>query len=198
MLLNCSIYLFVPIQLNAIDVPMPIGNSSNQTIVIRICMLENLPHYKAVNILYLVQSTFVPFAIMLTTTLITVRVLFLSRSRVQFNNSREMSQRRRRDIKFAVNSVALNVLFFIFLTPITLVYLIPIPDPDLYLLVYLTFVNIYFLNFSVPFFIYLVFNSIFRRELLKSLHMTSVIKEHTLNTHNYRSRVGDTNNTINN
>ena len=117
--------------------------------------------------MYIIQYTLVPFAIMLLTSGLIFKALISSRQRLEsYQESRELRQRRGRDLKFGANSIALNCMFVVLITPISLSYLIIIPDVELHLTFFLTTVLLYYIKFSMPIFTYCLSNSIFRRELL--------------------------------
>ena len=125
----------------------------------------NLLHY-----IDLVNTTIVPFFIMILSTIITLREVFRSRNKSSFNTSTKT-----RDIKFAITSISLNVLFLIFNLPTTLYNIIrfnlishnliqlnSIISPIIYL--------VFHLNYATLFYVNLIVNSLFRKEFLNMIN----------------------------
>lgn len=147
----------------------------------QVCLLQTLSYYRTINIMYLIGSNFLPFSIMLAASAMTVRALVMSRGRVSDAlESREKRHRRAKDIKFAVNSIVLDLLFVLFQTPISLTYFIDIPDQIVYYKFYLSSAILYFFNYTIPIFTYICSNSIFRRELLRMFGVKIFRKRSTM------------------
>ena len=129
-------------------------------------------------IIYLVESSIVPFIIIIITTAWIVRLLIKSRRRTSV--AQELGNRRRsitikgKELKFAFNSVALNVLLVVLLSPFLFHYIFP--EEDYYLNdVVTTFCFMFaYLNYALHFWVHLVVNSVFRNEVLVILRIRKV------------------------
>lgn len=119
---------------------------------------------------------------MFAASVLTIRALIVSRHRIEAMENREMKNRRAKDIKFAINSIVLDVLFVLFQTPICLSYFIDIPDMTTYYTFYLTAAVFFFLNYTIPFFTYIISNSLFRREIIKMMGLGHYAKHSTTAT----------------
>lgn len=169
-IINLAIYVVIPINLTIFKSLTVVSlNGSNFTVQTSVCVLQTLTFYRLISYTYLIESSFIPFVFMFFATILTIRTLFVSRNRIETMENREMKNRRAKDMKFAINSIILDALFVILLIPICLTYLIDIPDQLTYYNFYLTTVVLYYLNYGMPFFVYVFSNSIFRREILKIL-----------------------------
>lgn len=159
---NCALYVEYPI---LVDLVVPVGSNN----VTEQCDATYMPYALEFNILYVLEANLIPFAIMIFSTVYTVRSIVRSarmNSKHLSVNERALARRRARDVKFAMNSIILNVLFIVLKTPATLIYVIKIEDffTRYYWLTSCTIP--FFLNFSITFFVHLITNSIFRREFL--------------------------------
>jgi hypothetical protein len=154
-LANCAIYLVGPIKLK-------VSSLENRTYLS--CDLQDLSFYKVLNSVYIVQAIIVPFCCMIISTSVILNCLFKSRRKIEKSLSQEMKERKVRDVKFAINSVILSLLFIILEMPITVCYLIGFEflNP----LVVAVSAMLFYSNYSVSFFTYLIFNSVFRNEFL--------------------------------
>lgn len=163
-MVNTLLYLIIPIHLTLLRIPTVVSsNGTNLTVITTLCIIQTLSFYRVINIIYLIESNFIPFFIMFTASVLTIRVLLMSRRRVEAIDSREMKRRRAKDVKFAINSIVLDIIFVLFQTPVCLGYFLEIHDLNTYFLYAGVF---YLLNYSIPIFTYLLTNSIFRREIL--------------------------------
>ncbi len=112
----------------------------------------------------LINSTLVPFLIMLISSLILGMFIFKSRLKM-LNLSLERDRvNLKRNIRFCSTILFLNFFFFVLNLPVTLgnVLSIFITDPMLYqLLIY-----IFYFSLSINFYILAVFNNIFKNELV--------------------------------
>ena len=105
-----------------------------------------------------------------------ILIVFVYKSRSNINKKRshsiskaeEMEKKRaHRDHKFAVNSIMLNVTCFFLKMPLlitNLIYTYVSVDPDLRQLVFTTCVTIFLVDNASPFFVNILFNSLFYRE----------------------------------
>nr|QVK45808.1 G protein-coupled receptor [Proales similis] len=125
----------------------------------------------------LLNFSIIPFVIMLVSSIVNVRHIFKSRSRIRraIQRSSFSQYRHKRDLQFAVTSLSLNFLFLSFNSPITVVNIITnlILDSQLTQILFAVSLNIYFTKLALPFLIYLIVNSKFREEFLKLILLDS-------------------------
>ena len=100
-----------------------------------------------------------PFLLMLIFSILLIVTIFKSRRRVHLNNSEREKRRLKKDIKIAISSVLMNLLFFILIMPLDLYLLLPYYSDDVY---YITSC-IYYISFAVNFYIMFLTNSLFRK-----------------------------------
>ncbi len=125
----------------------------------------------------LFNYSIVPFSLMIVFTSITLRTIFGSRKRIfsiqnnQLHKNNSNSSSRTKDIKFAITSVVLNIIFLVLNIPfcifaIVFSHVIKFIDSeiDYFFYVFTLFFN--YINFGTAFFINFVVNSIFRKEFL--------------------------------
>ena len=129
------------------------------------CFVTNLSFFREFSVMYLISASFLPFVVMMVTSIVTIRLLIKSRnSMVQIGNVERL--RRARDNKYAISSLTFNFFFITFKTPFLVCYILL----AFYLKIDIYFFTIsaflFFVNISSNFFINLATNSLFRRELL--------------------------------
>jgi hypothetical protein len=130
-----------------------------------LCLVTNLSFFSAFSIMYLLGSSFLPFIVMMITSLVTIRLLIKSRGTMQLVGITER-QRRSRDTRYAISSLTFNFFFITFKMPFLVAYMILAftSTVDIY------YINVsevlFFINMSSNFFINLATNSLFRREFL--------------------------------
>ena len=165
-------------------------NDTNSTEIAYECV--DLEELNIVNWLDLFNSTILPFLMMAICTSITVKRIFKSRAKATAyikdtsakHENAQSYKLKQRDIKFAVTSVVLNVLFFVCNLPSCVFYLVKdyiyIEDVDENLIYSIT-VLFYYFNFSVVFYVNLLSNHFFRHELLVFLRFRKPSQEiHTM------------------
>ena len=107
---------------------------------------------------HLAESFVIPFSIMIVTSIITIKQLIGSRRSLEKTGRIANKQRKIRDIKFAVSSVAFNLVFIILKIPAFIAFFI-ICD----IFFHAAFI-LFLINCSSNFIIHFATNSIFRRE----------------------------------
>ena len=159
-LINLLLYIEVPIYLRLVS--YKVGNTTNN-----ICSLFMMPFGQIVTWMYLIQANIVPFLIMITTSIISIRLIRKSSNNVSAQLS-SIDRRRKRDKKFAVTSIAFNFMFILLRLPVVMMTVLIIFIPSLAsedLALGITNI-IYLVNFSSSIIVHLVSNNIFRREFL--------------------------------
>ena len=120
--------------------------------------------------IYLYEAILLPFALMMISTIVTIVCLVKSRKRVEAMGSTAlpgMAKRKARDVTFAINSIVQNSLFILMLIPFVLISLYPSQTPVFLLIFRPLSIFLFNLNFAMPFFAYLISNSIFRAQLVR-------------------------------
>ena len=152
--------------------PMIFSSSvTNKTIDANISTLICNTEWLALPIIILVEGTFIPFVILFILTAIIVGYLAKSRSQTinQLSSSlpsvRNQMRRRRKEFKYAFNSVILNIMHILLTSPITIIASIHFNDIGLYIIIAAVGYFIYSLNFALHFWIHFLVNSFFRNEL---------------------------------
>lgn len=122
----------------------------------------------ALPILYLIESSLLPFLLLAISLFFTLRILIRSRQKVSTNlQGNALAARRRHEYKFAISSIVLDILFIVFNIPIIFNGLFNDQRNDwLYDLASSICYMFFYLNFSLHFWICLTFNSVFRHEIL--------------------------------
>ena len=129
------------------------------------CDLSTINLFYINTVVSLLETGFLPFVVMVITSILTTRLLIKSRNAVM-KTGKVSKERKSRDRKFAISSLSFNILFIILKLPGLVFFTMN---------AFLGYFDIYFilvasltfnLNSSLSFFIHLVTNSLFRREFL--------------------------------
>lgn len=127
------------------------------------------PVSPAIIYLDLVNTTIIPVTLMIASTIITLKELFKSRKK-----SNQSTSLNKKDIKFAIISVLLIILFIIFNLPITLVNLIN----RIFLTSFLNEISavaysvaswLFYINYAHLFYINLFVNALFQKEFFNMM-----------------------------
>lgn len=161
-------YLIGPLKAETITIYGP-----NSTIIAYYCQILDPNYYKAFELIFLIDSCVVPFSIMFASTCVIMKTLVSSRRRMEAHENREMRERRTKDLKFALTSIALDILNVVFQIPFAITFALNFPDTDHFILYYIIVIYLYDLNFSIRFFTYIASNSLFRNEILVILRLRS-------------------------
>lgn len=127
-----------------------------------VCDPSLLPFGKVINIIYIVDGSILPFVIMTISSLVTIKLLRDSRSHVGTFLMAD-NKRKNRDNKFAITSLAFNFLFIVLKMPLVIVITIGYNFVNYYFLQIA--ILLFFLDYSIKFFVHFVSNCLFRREL---------------------------------
>lgn len=137
-----------------------------------ITTINNVTYYNCViysiglEITYFLEASCIPFVIMIILTVRIIKILIASRRRASLQPFNRALNRRVRHLKYAFNSVILNILFILFTTPLVVFYMFPISDFRLSALINVVCFLFFYLNFALHFWVHLFVNSYFRNELL--------------------------------
>jgi hypothetical protein len=133
----------------------------NKTFIM--CYMTN-PYY---NLVYVALTIIVPFILMFIFTLITLSFIYKSR-----RNATSTANNKIKDLRFAVTSISLNISFFVLIFPegffVVLDFILfhmSLIEEDAEYIIYDTFLIMSFLHYGSTFYLTLIVNSIFRKEL---------------------------------
>jgi hypothetical protein len=132
-------------------------NIENSTI----CFFTNEENHIIIPIMDLVNCVLAPFLLMMTFSSLLIGAIFKSRRIIHLNDSEKKKKRLKRDIKFSISSLSMNLLFVILNMPIEIeIFFSYYDNNDLYVI----FNYLYFFSYAVNFYIILFTNSQFRKE----------------------------------
>lgn len=137
-------------------------NLTNETT--KVCRFEHSSQYALVNLVDFFNSTLLPALFMFVFSILLITTIFRSRARVmRLNNLNKNKILFRKDAKFAISSIVLNVFFIILNAPICIGNFIDTlaDDSDLFQ----SFYCIYYVSFCVNFHVLYFTNSIFRHQV---------------------------------
>ena len=134
------------------------------------CYFIELYHKKVMYMMDLVNSTLMPFSLMFIFSILLIYTIFKSRLRILRLDSPLDRKRLRKDIKFALTCILLNVTFVILNLPVCIANLLT-DVSDFY---YQSFMNLFFCSFCINYYVLFFFNSVFRKEFLFMFHMIPI------------------------
>lgn len=158
--INLLLYLEIPILIKL----KPDGHNSTQ------CTTSAMPHDDVIGAVYLIEASLVPFIIMVWCSVVIIRIIGSSR-RKSIIGKQAVKKRRSRDFKFALTSLTFNVLFIVLKVPLVLYYIVYSTGHDLGEEIYQIATLMFFLNAAISFLVYMVSNSLFRKELYLLMHI---------------------------
>ena len=161
--------LFIPI-LVLTNIDYSFENNETSGANMTCIMAEEL----VIDWIYVILCTFIPFIIMLISTILTLKILFQSRKNQATNNSL-----KKKDVKFAFTSILLNILFFILTFPFNFYMIIEILiEIDYFVdnIIYDSLSILYYLNYGTLFYVSYIVNTSFRREFILFLNELFHIK----------------------
>jgi len=132
-----------------------VKNDNSTSIV---CAFKDVTSQQIFCYLDLVNRTIIAFILMILFTSILIDYIFKSRKRVSNNYTSRENRNFQKDIKFAVSSVFLNLIYLIFTLPNTI---------DAFLPLFISFPTLFFLFYStyaIDFYIIVMTNSLVRNE----------------------------------
>ena len=109
----------------------------------------------------LVNSTMTPFLIMITCSSMIIHSIFVARKKFYMNKSKAALAKLKKDIRFSITIVTLDLFFFICNLPICVYYFFKFEND----FVFCCLDMLFYLQFIINFFIYFCLNPEFQREL---------------------------------
>jgi hypothetical protein len=156
---NLVFYMPIPIY---IDTRFLSTNITNQSVIQ--CKFKEKYLAKAINYIDMSNRAILPFCYMLIGTVILIHSIFKTRKRIVKNFLCEESKTFHREIRLALSSILLNVVYIVMQLPISLFDLMPGIYNDIsYTFVYYVF----FSSYSVNFYLLIFSNKLFHDEFWK-------------------------------
>lgn len=131
-----------------------------------VCIYNN---YMTIQWIDFFNSTIVPFILMIVISIALILSVRASRARVGKLSRASSSTQSRRDARFAISAVTLNVIFLVLNLPIVIVDLIGINNSNR-VFTCLAYV-LYYLYYAIGFYVLVAVNRQFRREFSKLLNL---------------------------
>ena len=170
-LINILLYIEIPIYLKLTYINL-FG------VTRAICDTSTLSFGTFVSTMFLFEGCLIPFIIMLTSSIISIKMIRNSAKNIERASNTNNSNRNSRDFKFAISSVAFNISFIVFKMPLTVIFVLENFIPSLATNFDLLAIagTISYFHYSSSFLIHLVTNSIFRRELMNFIKAYAPIR----------------------
>lgn len=128
-----------------------------------LCDQTTFEFFDTLMIVLVIETCFIPFIIMIVSSIMTIRLLYKSRRLVE-RAGKLTASRRSRDTKYAISSVVFNFVFIPFKIPIVIFYILSSFDVDTSVYYFQISLLLYFLTSSSNFFVHMATNSLFRKE----------------------------------
>jgi hypothetical protein len=159
-LFNLGVYMPIGIYFDLVD-------ESNQTVC------NFVDHFWLVTYGYLdlINRVIIPSLLMIIFSLLIIRTIFKSRNRV--SNNGHVNRTFKKDVRFALLSILLNIFYILFSLPVSILYLF-----SNYWLnpLYIFFSFLYYIAYSANFYLIFSVNSLLRQEFY-SLFISSKIQQ---------------------
>jgi hypothetical protein len=157
-LINIPFYLYQDIQQSITN-----GTDSNETQIDYDCEFSSIEQIQAFYLMDMINSTLVPYAIMLVSSIILI--VFVIKSRMKVHNSTNSKEKKSlvKEIRFGMTILLLNFFFVILNLPICVANYVDTLSDFMYDLI----AYIFMMSFCINFYILAVFNNIIREELVK-------------------------------
>jgi len=150
------------------------------------CGFVNDEWQSVISFMDLANCALIPFLLMLFFSILLIRAIFKSRRRIHLNNSAREKKRLKKDIKFAISSLLMNLLFVILHLPFSSVIFLTFYDNyDLFNIFY----YIYYISYGINFYIIFFTNSLFRTEFF-SILFRKTNKQENNRTHLATNQLG--------
>ena len=122
------------------------------------------------------NSTIVPFFAMLVLSISLIYFVRLSRSRANKLSIGRIGSQSRRDNRFAVTAISLNLIFFVLNLPSSIILVMGSLNTDSNVVLGFNQLSLflYYLYYAIGFYIQLLVNSEFRIEFFKLIHLKPI------------------------
>jgi hypothetical protein len=143
----------------------PVHVGGNFTLLV--CSMKSVPFWNVYNLVNFVDAALLPFCLMLVTTALVALDLMRSRNNLRAQTTFAYLNARRRlrkDRKFSLTSISMNILFIVLQSSITLYTFINFSDYYSSVVFFSISLTVFQLDFSTRFFVHIISNRIFRKE----------------------------------
>ena len=143
----------------------PANNASYRTLIL--CGFKTYEFFESTSIFDLINFSALPFTLMIVFSIISVITLFKNRKIINKKKvSKQEKARQKRDIRFAVTSISLNVIFLVFTLPFVVLQIIKdsLNNGEFDLLYEITGL-LYVSGLTFNFLVYYTSNKLFRNEV---------------------------------
>ena len=148
-----------------------IQNETNQTGRLKCIAVSSL-----LSCFELINISVVPFSLMIISTILTLIKIFKSRKR-------QSSSVKSKDIKFAITSISLNIIFLVLNLPVTMLVLFTNSVEELDRLLLSVLSLMFQCNYSLVFYVNLIVNSLFRKEFYKLIKQIKISIQYFLSNY---------------
>ncbi len=131
----------------------------NETILS--CTFVNYELQKISSLMDTIHRVVLPFLLMVIFSSLLIGSIFISRRRV--SDSVNENKRLKRDVRFAISSFSMNLLFMVLNLPLSMVQLFP----NYSNIAYLSTFYLFYFSYGVNFYVLFLTNSIFRKEVCR-------------------------------
>lgn len=145
-------------------VQLPGINQTNSSMTY--CDFVNIYSQNLSGLIDLISRVIIPNVLMIIFSLLITASILKSRNRMLRNFNHVNNALFRKDVRFAVTSICLNLFYILFSLPVSIVVLLPnYADNEFYIL----FSYLFFVDYCANFYIMLTFNKLFRGIFLQIL-----------------------------
>ena len=153
-----------------------------------ICDLTTIGFFQIFMIVNVIESYLIPAIVMVITSILTILMLAKSRKSIE-RNGHLSKDRKSRDKKYAISSLALNIMFIICRLPLAVFFMLSAFYSYYDIYFYKVSSLLFYVNASLSLFIHLVTNSVFRREFFVLLSLVKRNGETSLSKSSNRSNL---------
>lgn len=163
-----NLFLYLPVYFNSdtLSFVYPNDATTNTTFVSNrtICTFVDSSFLAKLSYIDLLNRVLIPFVLMVTCSCLLIKTIFRSRRRViqSFLDDEIRARTFKRDLKFSISSILLNIIYLFLNLPRSLFTLFLTQNqPGLFFTIYF-----FYLSFAANFYLVLVSNSLFRKEFV--------------------------------
>ena len=154
------------------------SNSSNETIEVNTyCSMPDSNAEFILPLIDLINSLLLPFCIMMLCTMLIIKSIYMTRKKLLQHQSEKDARKLKKDIRFSLIIIFINILFFVFNFPMCMFNFFNNQTDNNVL--YSLLNDFFNCQYLINIFIYSCFNLQFRRELLRLLQLKPPSKSTT-------------------
>ena len=163
---NMCIYLPSLFMYKSIE--MVVYNDTNLTIYKSVCLYADSYSQQIISKIYLIDKVVIPFILMTLCSVLLIISVFKLRQRIiqNFLNNQQETNNYKKDIRVAVTSLLLNIIYLVLNAPIAIVLSLPFYDMIDYMVILLV-IYIFYFSYSLNFYLILFSNTLTKKEFFK-------------------------------